>query len=224
MTNLPRAWRDGPGRRLRPGRPRTRRAPALGRRHPQVPVPPARRPDGRERDHPHGAPRHLLHLQPGGLRHGLPLLRHGPRRAGARSRARARSSSRCSAWPRTWRRRPCRATATAPSTWSSWAWANRWTTWRHGGRDPGDHGRPARGWPCRARRIQISTSGPRAGLRAAARRGARRGPDRQPRRHRRRVAPPADARPRAHAPWPRCWTWPSSTPAATAGASPSPGC
>ena len=56
-------------------------APVRRRRaHPQDAVAAARRRAGRERAHALPRPGHRLHLQPGRLRHGLPVLRHRPER------------------------------------------------------------------------------------------------------------------------------------------------
>ena len=75
-------------------------------------------------------PRHDLHLQPGRLRHGLPVLRHRPGRPATQHVDRRDRRTRSSSAPARWR------TATSPvgrdacPTWSSWAWASRSPTTR----------------------------------------------------------------------------------------------
>ena len=87
----------------------------------------ARRHARRVGAHGLSGPRHGVHLQPGRLRDGVPVLRHRPGRAAAQPVDRARSSTRCARPP------PRPATARWASrrgcpTSCSWAWASRWPT------------------------------------------------------------------------------------------------
>ena len=75
-------------------------------------------------------PRHDVRLQPGRLRHGLPLLRDRPGRAAAQHVHRPRSSSRSSPVPGRSRATRWPAGPGASPTWCSWAWASRWPTTR----------------------------------------------------------------------------------------------
>ena len=129
MTDLPAA---GPG----PARPGAAAAAAdrgparrdRPRDHPQDAVEAARRHPGRERADALPGPAHRLHLQPGRLRHGLPVLRHRPGRPAAATCPPPRSSSRRSRRPG-WRRpASCPAARCGCRTWCSWAWASRWPT------------------------------------------------------------------------------------------------
>src|SRR3954447_16194213 len=93
MTDLPAAVREDLAQALLPGLlgpragaapgPPPAGAPPAGRRrtHPQDPLAAARRRARRERPHALSGPGDGVHLEPGRLRHGLPLLRHRPGRA-----------------------------------------------------------------------------------------------------------------------------------------------
>ena len=145
------AFRERPGRDVRPARGlargRGRRAAAAAadrgppqrdrrRQHPQDPVAAARRRPRRERAHalsgPGRVPRadHGVRVEPGRLRHGLPLLRHRPgrpdpqhvdgrdRRAGPRGRPAPPPTGNWAAADRPAGRAGCRTSC-------SWAWASR---------------------------------------------------------------------------------------------------
>ena len=133
--------------------------PADGGTHPQDALAAARRRARRERAHGLPGPRHGLHLQPGRLRDGLPVLRHRPGRAD-RNLSAGRDH------------RPGGAAAAAGDgelpanrggcpTSSSWAWASRWPTTPRGREtldasvDPG----AARARPLRSARSPCRRSG-----------------------------------------------------------------
>ena len=151
MTDLPAASRDRLAADLLPhAADAGPRAGLRRRRHPQDAVAAARRRAGRERADGLPRPGHRLRLQPGRLRHGLPVLRHRPGRADPqpvhrRDRRPGRSGSPAS--PRAARsparRRGCR-------TSSSWAWASRWPTTPRviAARAPAHRTRRPRGWAC----------------------------------------------------------------------------
>ena len=98
-----------------------------------------------------------VRLHPGGLRHGLPVLRHGPGRVPAPTQRKARSSSR---WPR-----PCGRPGRGGSpTWSSWAWASPWPTTTGSGSGERLHGDMG----LSARHLTALHGGHRAGIRRLA--------------------------------------------------------
>ena len=136
LVRDPAAMTDLPGRRPRAARRRAAahaahpgaRAGLRRRRHPQDAVAAARRRAGRERADGLPGPGHRLRLQPGRLRHGLPVLRHRPGRADPQPvHRRDRRPGRLP-------RRGGRVRRGAPArrrgcpTSSSWAWASRWPT------------------------------------------------------------------------------------------------
>ena len=122
-TELPAALRARAGAEPSPAPARGRRGPAVGGRHPQVPLAPRRRRGDRVGAHPQRRPPHALHLVPGGLRPPLRLLRHRPH--GLSCGTSRRSRSRAGAGDPAARRR-----RTGPPTSSSWGWASRCSTGR----------------------------------------------------------------------------------------------
>ena len=131
MTDLPAAQRDELVAALLPDLMTPLRT--LGGRqghHPQDAVEALRRRARRVGADALPRPGHDVRLQPGRLRHGLPVLRHRPGRPAAqhvdRRDRRAGRRRRPVAGPR--RGRP--AARVGSPTWSSWAWASRWPTTR----------------------------------------------------------------------------------------------
>ena len=107
----------------------TRSATGLRRRHHgQDPVAAARRRSGGERADALSRPGHHVRVQPGRLRHGLPVLRH---RAGGlqRNLSTAEIVEQVMDGARKLDRglRPGRS-GRASATWSSWGWGSRWPT------------------------------------------------------------------------------------------------
>ncbi len=80
LTDLPLALRHRLAEALAAGAERRGGADQRRRRHGEVAVAPARRRDRRDGPDALPGPRHRVHLDPGRLRHGVRVLRHGPGR------------------------------------------------------------------------------------------------------------------------------------------------
>ena len=129
MTDIPAALPRRPGgRAAAAAADRGPRAELRRRRHQEVAVAGARRHAAGKRDDALPGPCHGLRVQPGGLRDGVPVLRHRPGRPAAQPvhggdrRAgplrRPPPSGRGAAGP----------AAAGCRTWCSWGWASRWRT------------------------------------------------------------------------------------------------
>ena len=100
------------------------------RHHPQDAVEALRRCAGRVGADALPRPGHDVCLQPGRLRHGVPVLRHRPGRAAAQHVHRRDRRAGGRRRPGAGARRGARRVPAASPTWCSWAWASRWPTTR----------------------------------------------------------------------------------------------
>ncbi len=129
MTDLPAATRERlTGGAAAHAADAGARAGLRRRRHPQDAVAAARRRAGGERADGLPRPGHGLRLQPGRLRHGLPVLRDRPGRADPQPvhRGDRRPGRLLRRGGRVGRAAP--AAPTGCPAWCSWAWASRWPT------------------------------------------------------------------------------------------------
>ena len=100
------------------------------RHHPQDPVAALRRRARRVGADALPRPGHDVRVQPGRLRHGLPVLRHRPGRPAAQHVHRRDRRAGRRRRPLAGARRGARVARAASPTSSSWAWASRWPTTR----------------------------------------------------------------------------------------------